>query len=193
MDLMQSDTTIERILNGERDLYAEIIRAHQDMVFRTCIGFTHNSEDAEDLTQEVFISVYQQLNRFKGDSKISTWLYRIAVNASLNHVRNTKKRNIFQRIESIFIKGKHDEHQTYGHASENPEHLLIASQENAAIKDAIDSLPQNQRVAFTLSKYDELSQSEIAAIMSLSEGAVEQLLQRAKVSLRKKLAPFYKK
>jgi len=193
MDLIQGNTTIERILNGERELYAEIVRDHQDMVFRTCIGFTHNSEDAEDLTQEVFINAYQQLSRFKGDSKISTWLYRIAVNASLNHVRNSKKRSIFQRIESIFVKEKIDGQHALGQSGDSPEHLLISLQENEAIQHAIDSLPQNQRVAFTLSKYDELSQSEVAEIMSISDGAVEQLLQRAKVNLRKKLAPFYKK
>ena len=193
MDLMQEAEVVERILKGEQELFAEMVRAHQSLVFTTCMGFTHSREDAEDLTQEVFISAYQQLGRFKGDSKISTWLYRIAVNASLNHIRNSKRRSIFQRIEGLFVKDKAEVQPPVMPLGDNPEQLLISAQESEAVQQAIDSLPESQRVAFTLSRYDELPQSEIAAIMSISEGAVEQLLQRAKANLRKKLVAFYKK
>ena len=193
MDLRQEAKVVERILNGEQELFAEMVRAHQSLVLTTCLGFTHNREDAEDLTQEVFISAYQQLGRFKGDSKISTWLYRIAVNASLNHMRNSKRRSIFQRIEGLFVKDKAEVQPAAMPLGDNPEQQLISAQESEAVQKAIDSLPESQRVAFTLSRYDELPQSEIAAIMSISEGAVEQLLQRAKANLRKKLVAFYKK
>lgn len=193
MDLRQEAEVVERIRSGEQELFGEVVRAHQPLVFTTCLGFTHSREDAEDLTQEVFISAYQQLSRFKGDSKISTWLYRIAVNASLNHMRNSKRRSVFQRIEGLFVRDKAEVQPAAMPLGDNPEQLLISAQEREAVQQAIDSLPQSQRVAFTLSRYDELPQSEIAAIMSISEGAVEQLLQRAKGNLRKKLVAFYKK
>ena len=193
MILMEEPEVVERILNGEQELFAEVVRAHQVLVFRTCMGFTRSSEDAEDLTQEVFISAYQQLRHFKGDSKLSTWLYRIAVNASLNYVRSSKKRSIFQYIEGLFVRDKAETMTVVLPTSDNPERQLIAIQEKEAIEQAIDLLPENQRVAFTLSKYDELPQAEIAAVMGISEGAVEQLLQRAKSNLRKKLIAYYKK
>ena len=193
MILMEEPEVVERILNGEQELFAEVVRAHQVLVFRTCMGFTRSSEDAEDLTQEVFISAYQQLRHFKGDSKLSTWLYRIAVNASLNYVRSSKKRSIFQYIEGLFVRDKAETMTVVLPTSDNPERQLIAIQEKEAIEQAIDLLPENQRVAFTLSKYDELPQAEIAAVMGISEGAVEQLLQRAKSNLRKKLVAYYKK
>lgn len=121
----------ERILDGEQELFAEVVRAHQTLVFRTCMGFTHSSEDAEDLTQEVFISAYQQRRRFKGDSKLSTWLYRIAVNASLNHIRSSKKRSIFQYIEGLFVRDKAETLRPVAlPTSDNPERQLIAAQES---------------------------------------------------------------
>jgi RNA polymerase sigma-70 factor (ECF subfamily) len=133
------------------------------------------------------------LNRFKGESKFSTWLYRMAVNASLNHIRNSKKRSIFQRIEGIFTRDKAEASPAALPVTDNPERQLIATQEREAIEQAIDALPENQRVSFTLSRYDELPQAEIAAVMGISEGAIEQLLQRAKANLRKKLTIYYEK
>ncbi len=190
---MQEAEMVQRILEGEQELFAELVRAHQTLVFRTCMGLTHSQEDAEDLTQEVFISAYQQLNRFKGESKFSTWLYRMAVNASLNHIRNSKKRSIFQRIEGIFTRDKAEAPPAALPVTDNPERQFIATQEREAIEQAIDALPENQRVAFTLSRYDELPQAEIAVVMGISEGAIEQLLQRAKANLRKKLTIYYEK
>lgn len=184
---------VQRIVEGEQELFTELVRVHQTLVFRTCMGLTHSKEDAEDLTQEVFISAYLQLDRFKGESKLSTWLYRMAVNASLNHIRSSKKRSIFQRIEGFFTREKTEVTTVALPVTDNPEQQLIAAQESKAIERAIDALPEKQRVAFTLSRYDELPQAEIAAIMGISEGAIEQLLQRAKANLRKKLTIYYKK
>lgn len=193
MILMQEAEMVQRIVEGEQELFTELVRVHQTLVFRTCMGLTHSKEDAEDLTQEVFISAYLQLDRFKGESKLSTWLYRMAVNASLNHIRSSKKRSIFQRIEVFFTQEKTEVTPVALPVTDNPERQLIAAQESKAIERAIDALPEKQRVAFTLSRYDELPQAEIAAIMGISEGAIEQLLQRAKANLRKKLTIYYKK
>lgn len=193
MILMQEAEMVQRIVEGEQELFAELVRAHQTLVFRTCMGLTHSQEDAEDLTQEVFISAYQQLDRFKGESKLSTWLYRMAVNASLNHIRSSKKRSIFQRIEGFFTRDKAEVPPAASPATDTPEGQLIATQESEAIERAIAGLPENQRVAFILSRYDELPQAEIAAVMGISEGAIEQLLQRAKANLRKTLTAYYKK
>jgi RNA polymerase sigma-70 factor (ECF subfamily) len=161
------------------------------MIFRTCLGFVHNKEDADDITQEVFIQAFQSLSGFKGNSSFPTWLYRIAVNASLNKVRKNSKNFIFQRFDNLL--GLDNKINLPSDDFNDPESLMILEEHRLLIRKVIDSLPENQRVAIVLSKYDALSQKEIAEIMKISEGAVESLIQRAKENLRKKLQPFQKK
>ena len=161
---------------------------YQPLVFRTCIGFVHDKDDADDLTQEVFIQAYQSLSRFRGNSAFSTWLYRIAVNASLNSVRRSSKNFIVQRFNSLFGSEKTSDIPFSQADADDPENILIRKEHVVRVQKAIDSLPENQRTAIILSKYDDLSQKEIAAIMNITEGAVESLLQRAKQNLREKLS-----
>lgn len=163
--------------------FESIVLQYQTMVFRTAMGFVHSKEDAEDLTQEVFIRAYRSWNSFRGDAEISTWLYRITINLSLNHIERKKKRSFLQSASDIF-------HSFFNRGGEdkNSQQLLEESELKKNIQKAIDALPDKQRTAFVLSKYDDLSQREIAAVMGTTEGAVEQLLQRAKTNLQKKLA-----
>jgi len=105
---------IELILQGDREKFRILVDQYQQMVFRTCMGFLHHKEDAEDLTQEVFIRAYQSLSRFKGDSAFSTWLYRIAVNASLNKVRKSSK-NLICNILINYLVGKKLKKYHYRH------------------------------------------------------------------------------
>ena len=184
---------ISMILHGNRDKFRMIADKYQSMVFRTCMGFLHEKDDADDLTQEVFIQIYQSLSSFKGDSAFSTWIYRIAVNASLNSVRKNSRAPILNRIDSFFHTGKGKEISIPAYDSEDPERILIKMEKTKWIQDALDSLTENQRTAIVLSKYDDLSQKEISEIMQLSEGAVESLIQRAKANLKIKLSSAYKK
>ena len=162
--------------------FESIVLQYQTMVFRTAMGFVHSKEDAEDLTQEVFIRAFRSWDSFRRNSEISTWLYRITINLSLNFVDQQKKRSLFQLAGDVFnnINQKNTE--------KSPQKLLEELELNQAIQKAIDSLSEKQRIAFVLSKYEDLSQKEIAKIMETSEGAVEQLLQRAKTNLQKKLS-----
>jgi len=164
------------------DKFETIISEYQTMVFRTAIGFVHSKEDAGDLTQEVFLKVFRSWNTFRGDAEISTWLYRITINLCLNHIEQQKRRKFFQitgdSLNDFFNRQSEEK---------NPHQLLEESELTKTIQNAIDDLPDKQRTAFVLSKYDDLSQQEIAAVMETTEGAVEQLLQRAKANLREKL------
>ena len=178
---------INSILEGDRNSYAILVERHQSMVFRTCLGFVHNKEDADDLTQEVFIQAYQSLHSFKGEASFSTWLYRIAVNASLNKVRRSSKFKLLQRFDSLFGSAKGTDTTHPDLQTEDPENILMRTEQREWVQKSLDSLPEKQRTAIVLSKYDELSQKEIAEIMNTSEGAVESLLQRAKTNLREKL------
>jgi RNA polymerase sigma-70 factor (ECF subfamily) len=184
---------IREILAGNVSLFRQLLERHQTQVFRTCLGFVHRKEDADDLTQEVFIQAYQSLHSFKGDAEFSTWLYRIAVNRSLNYVRDQQKRSIFDRLESFFVGEKSDRSLPVPSTDPNPEQQLLLNEEQQMITKLLNKLPEKQRVAFVLSKYDDMSQREIAAVLQTTEGAVEALLQRAKKTLRKELSAIYGK
>ena len=190
---MNYNEIIKSIVQGDRDSFRILVERYQQMVFRTCMGFLHNKEDAEDLTQDVFIQAYQSLSRFKGESAFSTWLYRIAVNASLNKIRKSKLKLVFERFENLTGSDRTGS-DTYPviKNDEDPEKIIIRQEHSEWLGRALDSLPENQKTAIVLSKYDDLSQKEIAEIMNTTEGAVEALLQRAKKNLREKLL-FHKK
>jgi len=184
---------IQQIVQGDRNMYRKLVERYQPMVFRTCMGFLHNKDDADDLTQDIFIQAYQTLTKFKGDATFSTWIYRIAVNASLNKIRKSSKNSIIQRLETVFGGEKSKEFSFTISDNENPENILILQEHKEWVQKALNSLPENQRTAIVLSKYDDLSQKEIAEIMNTSEGAVEALIQRAKANLREKLSSLKKK
>jgi len=185
---MTDSEIIKQILEGDKDKFRVLVEQYQQMVFKTCMGFLHNKDDADDLTQEIFIQAYQSLPGFKGESAFSTWIYRIAVNASLNKVRKSSKNFIFQRLDALFGTEKAKEITLPVSDMENPEEILIHQEHIDWVQRALDTLPENQRTAIVLSKYDDLSQKEIAEIMNTTEGAVEALMQRAKKNLREKLS-----
>lgn len=190
---MTDSEIIQQIVQGDRDMFRKLVDRYQPMVFRTCMGFLHNKDNADDLTQEVFIQAYQTLEVFKGDATFSTWIYRIAVNASLNKIRKSSKTRFLLRIETVFGSEKSKEFSFPIPDSENPENILILHEHREWVQKALNSLPENQRTAIVLSKYDDLPQKEIAAIMNTTEGAVEALIQRAKANLREKLSAIRKK
>ena len=177
---MQETILIQSILAGHTADFTQLVIKYEAAVFRIVMGFVHQKEDAEDITQEIFIKAYQSLGGFAGQSSFSTWLYRIAIHTSLNAIQKKKRRNIWDRVTDLLQLPS---------ANRNPEQLLQDKSEQEKIRIAIDSLPEKQRMAFILSKYEELAQREIARIMEISDGAVEQLLIRAKENLRKKLTP----
>jgi RNA polymerase sigma-70 factor (ECF subfamily) len=190
---MTESEIIRLILNGDRQVFRMLVEKHQSMVFRTCMGFLHNKDDADDLTQEIFLQAFQSLHNFKGEASFSTWIYRISINASLNRIRKDNGNPILHRIDSLFRKSNDNEVILPVFETENPESILIRMEHNKWVQNALDSLPENQRTAIILSKYDDLAQKEIAEIMKTTEGAVESLIQRAKSNLRIKLSSFLKK
>ena len=190
---MTDSEVIELILRGHSEKYRILVEKYQGMVFRTSMGFLHNRDDADDLTQEVFIQAYQSLNGFKGQAAFSTWLYRITINASMNKARKSSKNLIINRIDSLFGRDKTAQIPFSLSENENPESILIRQEHADRVNKALDSLPEKQRTAVVLSKYDDLSQKEIAEIMNTTEGAVEALLQRAKNNLRERLSASVRK
>jgi RNA polymerase sigma-70 factor, ECF subfamily len=162
-------------------------------VVNTCFGLLHNIDDSEDVAQDVFIEVFRSVENFRADSKISTWLYRIAVNRSLNFIRDNNKRKWFQSFSEVVESKKEMLNELSHQNADDPVSELEHSQRALILHEAIDSLPENQRVAFTLNKYEDLSYKEITEVMNLSVSSVESLIHRAKKNLQKKLYKCYQK
>lgn len=184
---------INKLKQGNESAFKELVENYRDMVVNTCFGLLHNREDAEDVAQDVFIEVFRSVENFRADSKISTWLYRIAVNRSLNFIRDNKKRKWFQSFDDVMESKKEILNELIYQSADDPGSELENSQRALLLHEAIDSLPENQRVAFTLNKYEDLAYKEISEVMNLSVSSVESLIHRAKKNLQKKLHHCYKK
>ena len=169
---MDESILIERARAGDEDAFGSLVRQHQDRVYRTAVRFVGN-EDAHDITQDVFIKAWGELKRFRGGSSLSTWLYRLTINLSLNLIRG-RKRELNRR-------------EQYGPGISTPpprpDAALLDSERTRLVWEAIDSLPERQRTAVIMHRFEELSAPRIAEVMGLSTGAVESLLHRAKLTL----------
>lgn len=180
---MSEQILVEELKQGSNAAFKTIIDTYQDMIYNTCLSIVKNEEDAEDLAQEVFVQVYQSIHTFKGESKLSTWLYRIATTKSLDHERKKKRKKRFGFVKSIFGE---DTQVEINPPDFNHPGVLLDKKENAAtLFNAVDKLPENQKVAFILSKVEGLSYQEISDVMQTTVSAVESLLHRAKNNLKK--------
>ena len=176
---------IGQLKQGDQTAFKKIVEAWQDLVYNTAIGIVQNAEDAEDVAQEVFIQVYRSIHSFKGESKLSTWLYRIATTRSLDLLRSRKSKKRFGFIQRLFGDGNEPLHELpdFNHPG-----VAMDRKENAAkLFKAISQLPENQKTAFTLHKLEDLSYQEVSEVMQTSIAAVESLMHRAKQNLRKML------
>ena len=183
---------INELKTGNTEAFKKMVERYQDNVINTCYGFLKNKEDSEDVAQEVFIEVYRSIARFRQESKLSTWLYRIAVTKSLDFIRRKQRKKRFAKIQHVFGIDNEAE-QVPAHINSNPDVNLENQERSAILQAAIDSIAENQKIAITLSKIEGLSNKEVAEIMGTSVSAVESLVHRAKNSLYKKLYQYYKK
>ena len=191
--MMTDKEFVLEICNGNQQAFRKFVEKYQLTVLKICNGFIHNREDAEDITQEVFIEVYQSIHKFRGEAKLTTWLYRIAVNKSLNHLRKYKLKKNLKSIESLFMINKNIINEIEDSRNLQPDDNMEQREKAYILHRAISSLSTNQRISFILNKYEDLSYKEIAEIMNTSLSAVESLIHRAKINLQKKLFNYYKK
>ncbi|MGZ3899783.1 MAG: RNA polymerase sigma factor [Bacteroidia bacterium] len=171
--------------------FREIVESNKNKVYNTAFGFVQNIEDAEDITQEVFIEVHRSLEKFNRQSSLSTWIYRIAINKSLDFLRKKNRKKRFGFMSSLFGESGEQKHEQPHF--DHPGILMENKEKSSILFAAIDTLPENQKSAFILFHLEELSQKEIAVIMEISPKAVESLIQRAKAGLRNKLEKIYNK
>ena len=177
----------------QEDEFSAIVAEHQKMVLNTCYRFVLNKEDAEDIAQEVFLEAHRSLDNFRQESKLSTWLYRIAVTKSLDHLRKKKRKKRFSSLKRVIGFNDPTEEMALSSPSETPAELFSENERKEVLQNALDRLPDNQKTAFLLSKYDGYTNQEIAEIMNTTVSAVESLVHRAKKNLQQKLEKYYRK
>lgn len=170
---------VNQAKEGQTEAFSRLVEKYRQKVFQTSMGFLHNADDAEDLTQDIFVKVWYSLKSFDGRSTFSTWLYRIAVNQAINRVRKNKLRS-FVGINSEIHESQYSD--------DNAEETLERKELKKQIWQAIDKLKSNQKKAFVLFYYQELSIKEVAEVMDLSQKATESLVFRARKNLQKTLS-----
>ena len=166
-----------------------IYQSYHILVFNVALQYVQNKEDAEEITQDVFVKVYQSFDKFQQKSTLKTWLYRITINESLDFI---KKKNSKKRF-FVFGKKSQNEFEIVNISTFEHPGVLMEQQEDAKILfETINTLPENQRTAFILSKIDGLSNPEISEIMEMSISAIESLIFRGKNTLKEKLGEKFK-
>lgn len=189
---MNEADLVKRLIDGDNSAFRELVDTYKNMVYKTCFNLLHHNQDAEDIAQDVFIEVYESISQFRNQSKLSTWLYRISINKSLNHLRKNKWKSRINSLEHFFSGEKNNSLEVEDMSANNSPHSIDYKERSKILQSAISALSENQKVAFTLHKFDELSYQEIAEVMNLSLSSVESLIHRAKLSLQKKLINYYK-
>ncbi len=186
---MTDQQLIAELKSGSEQAFSVLVQTYQNMVFNTVLGIVQQFEEAEDLAQEVFIQVYQSINGFRGESKLSTWIYRISITKSLDFERSKKAKKRFALLKNMIGIGEQEENTVV--EFHHPGIALDKKEEAIVLFKAIKKLPENQRVAFVLIKTEGLTYNTVAQILNVSEKAVEGLMHRAKENLRKFLADYY--
>jgi len=178
---------INNILKGESHLFELLVDRYKSMVFKVAMGFVHDTQAANDIVQDVFVKLWSQLGDFTFEAKLSTWLYRVTVNTSLNVLRKDKFKSMIEDISHLTRTNDDGsiEIQIEDSYGETPEDYVRNEELRQLLKKAIDSLPKKQKIAFVLSKYRGLSSKDIAEIMEISPGNVDVLIYRAKQKLQK--------
>jgi RNA polymerase sigma-70 factor (ECF subfamily) len=184
-----SEDLMARIAKGDGDAFEILVDRHQASVLNLIYRFIGDRTQAKDLSQEVFIKVWQAAKTYRPEAKFTTWIYRIATNVCFNELKSARHKKWFSFHQSDDHRGNTFE-ETLSDSAPSVEDLLLEKERSRQISDALQSLPDNQRMALVLKRYDDLSYAEIAQIIGCSVSAVESLLVRAKRTLQKKLKNY---
>ena len=189
---MNEQDQIQAILSGERTAFRDLVEEHKSKVINVCYGFLKNEYDAEDTAQEVFIEVHRSIRNFKGNSKLSTWIYRIAVTKSLDALRLKNRKKRFGTVKQLLHIDDDDVKVVIsGDEANIPDNLLESKFRQETLNKALEKLPESQKIAITLCSLENFSYSEIAELTGNSVNAVEALVFRARKNLKKFLKTYY--
>lgn len=179
-----------RVKTGDESAFAYLVQKYRRPIVAFMHRMCHNPATAEELAQEVFLRVYRSRESYEASAKFSTWLYRIATNLAVNNARDTRR----ERPENVVRLDEAD--QETGATPDLPDESITAEQEMlqreraAAIRQRVQALPERQRIAVIMHKYQQMDYRQIGEVLKLSESATKSLLYRAYETLREQLKEF---
>lgn len=182
---LPDDFLVKEAKQGNKEAFAELVRRYQRKIYNAVLYFTGNHHDADDLAQETFMKAFKFLREFKQKSSFYTWIYRIAVNLSLNFLKKKEKE-----------KGRVDFVEEYSHSGKaessasSPEHHSLKKELEKKIKGAIDSLPLAYKASFILVFFQGMTHGQAARILQCSESTVSWRMHKARKILQTKLGPY---
>lgn len=179
---------------GEESGFEEMLRAYEKKVYSLVRGLTRNDSDAQDALQETFLSVYRKIGSFKGNSSLSTWIYRIAVNAALMTIRRRRRDDRSVPIEDYLPEFDGAGHRVVALPDAGPgaDDVLLNQELAAHLRESIRALEPAYRTVFVLRDQEGLSNEEVAAILKLSVAAVKSRLHRARLFLRERIQEYWR-
>ena len=177
---------LERVIAGDTVAYRGLVEKYQSRIYGMVYGMVRNREDASEITQETFVKAYNKLETFRLDSSFYTWIYRIAVNRSIDLLRKKKRRRNSEFDESIATRDG-DGSLIDRHHQENPSKALERKQLYGKIMDAMEALPDDQRQVVLMRELDGMSYKEISDMMGIPEGTVMSRLYYARKKLQELL------
>jgi len=184
--ILVESNEIKALQQGDREAFQRLVGAYSEKIYRLALSILQHEEDAEDVTQEVFTTVYTAVSQFNQDAKLSTWMYRITVNKCQELIRRKSRKKRFGFMTSL------DQLESTKAGDFMHPGIELENKERAAILfSAINRLPENQRLAFTMHKLEGIPYEEIAQILNVSLGSIESLLFRAKQHLKQSLSDYY--
>ena len=176
------------VLNGDVNAYAILVLRYQDRIFRTVVALVGDSDEAEDIAQEIFVKAYASLHRFRGQSQFYTWLYRIAVNRCLDHIKSRNRR--------VMVRDENGELDAAVLSLDLPsgdstDARMTQMELQSVLETALKQLPEEYRVTFVMREIDGLTYDEISELLGCSVGTVKSRLFRARSRLQNLLRSFY--
>lgn len=179
LSLEDDFSLIKRFIDGDETTFRMLVQRHKDKVRNITYSTLGSSDEVDDISQDVFITVYKNLHRFRFESQFSTWLYRITVNKCKDYLRKKKIRSIFLTVK------EEDDEPTYNSIQENKDIVDI-------VRKAVQRLPDKLRIPLVLKDFEGMSYQEIAEIVNCELGTVKSRIFRAREGLREILKPFEK-
>jgi RNA polymerase sigma-70 factor (ECF subfamily) len=179
------DHLVKQAKRGDVDAFTELVRRFQEKIYHTILSLTRNPQDANDLAQETFMHAYRSLRNFKQRSTFYTWIYRIAVNLTLNFLKRRKraeKREVHVEGYSLDVKS--------AASNLSPERYSMKKELSEKLKEAIDSLPLTYRTSFVLVVFQGMTHTQAARILRCSENTVSWRMHKSRKMLKQKLKPY---
>jgi RNA polymerase sigma-70 factor (ECF subfamily) len=188
--MIQVDINIDRLIQHDRREYAALVEGYTDRLYRMAFRMTGNEQDAEDVLQETFIKIFKNIRGFKGNSSLSTWIYRIAMNEALMLLRKRKP-------EGFSLDDDPEDEDLTPHEVASwdalPEEILMSTETAGQLRKAVMRLPDTLRSVFLLRDTEHFSVKETAETLRITEGTVKVRLLRARLKLREALSEYFHK